>query len=163
VRTFAGINAAIPSVLVMVGDGPERVEAEAEARDLKVADHVLFLGKIDAIAPLLAGADLFLLTSDKESFGLSALEAMASGVPVVGAKAGGLPEVVTEGVTGFLRPVGDIESMAAAGIGVLGDPERWRTMSRAAAADARTRFAEDAIVAQYEALYERTLASAPAR
>jgi N-acetyl-alpha-D-glucosaminyl L-malate synthase BshA len=163
VRTFAGINAVIPSILVMVGDGPDRVEAEAEARELKVAEHVLFLGKIDAIAPLLAGADLFLLTSDKESFGLSALEAMASGVPVVGADAGGLPEVVTEGVTGFLRPVGDIEAMAAAGIGVLGDAERWRAMSRAAATDARTRFAEDAIVAQYEALYERTLAAAPSR
>ncbi len=163
VRTFAGINAVIPSILVMVGDGPDRVEAEAEARELKVAEHVLFLGKIDAIAPLLAGADLFLLTSDKESFGLSALEAMASGVPVVGADAGGLPEVVTEGVTGFLRPVGDIEAMAAAGIRVLGDAERWRAMSRAAATDARTRFAEDAIVAQYEALYERTLAAAPSR
>lgn len=163
VRTFAGINAVIPSILVMVGDGPDRVEAEAEARELKVAEHVLFLGKIDAIAPLLAGADLFLLTSDKESFGLSALEAMASGVPVVGADAGGLPEVVTEGVTGFLRPVGDIEAMAAAGIRVLGDAERWRAMSRSAATDARTRFAEDAIVAQYEALYERTLAAAPSR
>lgn len=163
VRTFAGINAVIPSVLVMVGDGPERVEAEAEARELKVAEHVLFLGKIDAIAPLLAGADLFLLTSDKESFGLSALEAMASGVPVVGADAGGLPEVVTEGVTGFLRPVGDIDAMAAAGISVLGDAVRWGAMSRAAATDARTRFAEDAIVAQYEALYERTLAAAPSR
>jgi len=147
----------------MVGDGPERVEAEAEARELKVAEHVLFLGKIDAIAPLLAGADLFLLTSDKESFGLSALEAMASGVPVVGADAGGLPEVVTEGVTGFLRPVGDIDAMAAAGISVLGDAVRWGAMSRAAATDARTRFAEDAIVAQYEALYERTLAAAPSR
>lgn len=163
VRTLAGINAVIPSILVMVGDGPDRVEAEAEARELKVAEHVLFLGKIDAIAPLLAGADLFLLTSDKESFGLSALEAMASGVPVVGADAGGLREVVTEGVTGFLRPVGDIEAMAAAGIRVLGDAERWRAMSRAAATDARTRFAEDAIVAQYEALYERTLAAAPSR
>lgn len=163
VRTFAGINAVIPSVLVMVGDGPERVDAEAEARELKVADHVLFLGKIDAIAPLLAGADLFLLTSDKESFGLSALEAMASGVPVVGARAGGLPEVVTEGVTGLLRPVGDVDAMAAAGIAVLGDADRWRTMSRAAAVDARTRFAEEAIVARYEALYERTLASAPTR
>jgi N-acetyl-alpha-D-glucosaminyl L-malate synthase BshA len=157
VKTFARIDREVPSVLVMVGDGPERVEAEAEARDLGVADHVLFLGKIDAIAPLLAGADLFLLTSDKESFGLSALEALATGVPVIGAEAGGLPEVVTHGVTGFLYPVGDVESMARAGIALLSDPVRWQTMSDAAAADARRRFSESAVVAQYEALYERTL------
>jgi N-acetyl-alpha-D-glucosaminyl L-malate synthase BshA len=157
VKTFARIDREVPSVLVMVGDGPERVEAEAEARELGVADHVLFLGKIDAIAPLLAGADLFLLTSDKESFGLSALEALASGVPVIGADAGGLPEVVTHGVTGYLCPVGDVDGMARAGIGLLASPAKWQAMSDAAAADARTRFAESAVVAQYEALYERTL------
>jgi L-malate glycosyltransferase len=160
VRVFAQINAAEPSILVMIGDGPERVEAEAEARELGVADAILFLGKIDAIAPLLAGAHLFLLTSDKESFGLSALEALASGVPVIGANAGGLPEVVTEGTTGFLFDVGDVDAMAAAGIQLLGDPVRWRAMSDAAAADARRRFSQDAVVAQYEALYERTVAAA---
>lgn len=158
VKTFARINQDVPSVLIMVGDGPERVEAEAEARDLGVADAVIFLGKIEAVAPILAGADLFLLTSDKESFGLSALEAMASGVPVIGARAGGLPEVVTHGETGFLFPVGDVEEMARAGASLLRDPERWQAMSDAAAADARTRFSESAIVAQYEALYERTIA-----
>ncbi|BAH38574.1 MAG TPA: N-acetyl-alpha-D-glucosaminyl L-malate synthase BshA [Gemmatimonas aurantiaca] len=159
VRTFALITREVPSVLVMVGDGPERVEAETEARELGVADAVLFLGKIDPIAPLLAGADLFLLTSDKESFGLSALEALASGVPVIGAHAGGLPEVVTDGVTGYLRPVGDVEGMAAAGVQLLSDPARWQAMSAAGAADARRRFSEDAIVAQYESLYERTLST----
>lgn len=163
VRVFAQVNAQVPSVLVMIGDGPERVEAEAEARALGVAEHVLFLGKIDAIAPLLAGADLFLLTSDKESFGLSALEALASGVPVIGARAGGLPEVVTEGETGFLHPVGDIDGMATSAIALLQDPVRWASMSAAAAADARRRFSEDAVVAQYEALYERTIAAAAAR
>jgi N-acetyl-alpha-D-glucosaminyl L-malate synthase BshA len=159
VRVFAGVNREVPSVLVMIGDGPERVEAEAEARDLGVAEFVMFLGKIDAIAPLLAGADLFLLTSDQESFGLSALEALASGVPVIGARAGGLPEVVTDGVTGFLCDVGDVDAMAAAGVRLLTDPVRWQHMSTAAAADARKRFSEDAVVAQYEALYERTIAS----
>lgn len=163
VQTFARINAVVPSVLVMVGDGPERVEAEAEARQSGVAEHVVFLGKIDAVAPLLAGADLFLLTSDSESFGLSALEAMASGVPVLGARAGGLPEVVTDGETGYLCQVGDVDAMAAAGVALLTDPVRWQTMSAAAAADARTRFGEDAIVAQYEALYQRTLAGAVPR
>ncbi len=163
VRVFAQVNAAVPSVLVMVGDGPERVEAEEEARELGVSDRVQFLGKIDPIAPLLAGAHLFLLPSDKESFGLSALEALASGVPVIGARAGGLPEVVTDGVTGHLFDVGDVDAMAKAGIALLRDERRWQAMSDAAAADARARFSEEAVVAQYEALYERMLAAAPAR
>lgn len=160
VQVFAQVNAAVPSMLLMVGDGPDRIEAEAEARELGVAESVLFLGKIDAIAPLLAGAHLFLLTSDKESFGLSALEALASGVPVIGADAGGLPEVVTQGVTGHLCAVGDVDAMARIGIALLRDPARWQVMSDAAAADARRRFSRDAVVAQYESIYERTLAAA---
>jgi len=159
VRVFAQINATVPSLLVMVGDGPERVEAEEEARALAVSDAVLFLGKIDSIAPLLAGADLFLLPSDKESFGLSALEALASGVPVIGSNAGGLPEVVRHGETGFLCEVGDVEAMATAGVGLLANETTWRAASAAAALDARRRFSEDAVVAQYEALYEQVLAS----
>ena len=157
VQVYARVNAEVPSVLIMVGDGPDRVEAEDDARLQGVSDSVLFLGKIDAIAPLLAGADLFLMTTDKESFGLSALEALSSGVPVVGARAGGLPEVVTDGVTGVLCRVGDVDSMANAGIALLRDPALWQSMSDAAAADARKRFSESAIVAQYEALYEETL------
>ncbi|WP_291159754.1 N-acetyl-alpha-D-glucosaminyl L-malate synthase BshA [Gemmatimonas sp. UBA7669] len=160
VATFARVQEQVPSVLVMVGDGPERVEAEDEARQRGVADNVMFLGKIDAIAPLLAGADCFLLMSDKESFGLSALEAMASGVPVIGYDAGGLPEVVQHGVTGFLHAVGDVEGAAASAIALLSDASAWQRVSTAAAEDARTRFSEQAIVAQYEDLYERTLATA---
>jgi N-acetyl-alpha-D-glucosaminyl L-malate synthase BshA len=163
VRVFAQVNAEVPSLLVMIGDGPERVEAEAEARELGVGEHVLFLGKIDAIAPLLAGAHLFLLTSDRESFGLSALEAMASGVPVLGYHAGGLPEVVTDGVTGCLREVGDVDGIARAGIALLQDADAWNAMSTAAAADARARFSLESVVAQYESLYERTLAAAVPR
>lgn len=159
VRVFARMNESVPSMLVMVGDGPERVEAEDEAKALGVSEWVMFLGKIDAIAPLLAGAHLFLLTSDKESFGLSALEALASGVPVIGARAGGLPEVVTHGETGYLFEVGDVEGMAAAGAALLADSARWQSMSDAAAADARRRFSQDAVVAQYESLYEQTLAA----
>jgi N-acetyl-alpha-D-glucosaminyl L-malate synthase BshA len=162
VRVFARVEAAVPAVLVMVGDGPERVDAEAEARELGVADRVLFLGKIDAIAPLLAGADLFLLTSDRESFGLSALEAMASGVPVIGSDAGGLPEVVTHGVTGMLAPIGDVDAMAADAIALLTDRDRWQRMSTAAAHEARRRFSEASVVSQYEALYARVLAAPPA-
>ncbi|MGV3709125.1 MAG: N-acetyl-alpha-D-glucosaminyl L-malate synthase BshA [Gemmatimonas sp.] len=157
VRTFARIREAIPSLLVMVGDGPERGDAEAEARDLGVSQHVLFLGKIDPIAPLLAGADLFLLPSNSESFGLSALEALASGVPVVGSNVGGLPSVVQHGKTGFLCDVGDIDGMADAALSLLCSESRWQAFSVAAADDARTRFSQENVVAQYEELYRHTL------
>ena len=154
VRIFAKVCREIPSVLVMVGDGPDRVDAEAEARTLGVESDVHFLGKIDVVAPLLAGADLFLLPSQTESFGLSALEALASGAPVVGSKSGGLVEVVKEGVTGALRDVGDVDGMAAAALEILSDRNRWEAMSQEAAADARARFSRDDIVRQYETLYE---------
>lgn len=157
VRIFARVRRELPSVLVMVGDGPERVAAEQEARELGVHDVTHFLGKIENVAPLLASADLFLLPSQSESFGLGALEALACGVPVVASNTGGLPEVVEDGVTGVLRPVGDVEAMAAAALEILRDRERWRAMSAAAAADARRRFARDDIVSRYEAFYERTL------
>ena len=157
VRIFARVCREIPSVLVMVGDGPDRIEAEEEARVLGVERDVQFLGKLDAVAPLLAGADLFLLPSSTESFGLSALEALASGVPVVSSNAGGLPEVVREGITGAMRPVGDVDGMAAAAIEILRDRDRWQAMSTEAARDARERFSRDAIVSQYEALYADAL------
>ncbi len=153
VRVFAKVHAEVPATLVMIGDGPDRSEAEEEARSLGVATDVQFLGRIEAVAPLLAAADLFLLPSDRESFGLSALEALASGVPVVGSRAGGLPEVVRDGETGSLREVGDVEGMAADALRILTVPEHHRAMSERAAADARERFAQDRIVPQYEALY----------
>jgi N-acetyl-alpha-D-glucosaminyl L-malate synthase BshA len=157
VRLFARVAERVPSVLVMVGDGPDRVAAEEEARTAGVSGAVFFLGKITDVAPLLASADLFLLPSQNESFGLSALEALACGVPVVGSCAGGLPEVVTDDVTGMLRAVGDVEAMADAAIHILADAERWQSMSTAAAADARARFAEDDVVARYEEYYHRVL------
>ena len=153
IQIFARVKQEVPSVLVMVGDGPDRVVAETEAQRLKVQEDVLFLGKIDAVAPLLAGADLFLLPSDRESFGLSALEALASGVPVVGTDAGGLPEVVRHGETGVLCKVGDVAGMADAAVRILRDEARWREMSVLATADARERFSIDDIVTRYEAFY----------
>jgi N-acetyl-alpha-D-glucosaminyl L-malate synthase BshA len=157
VRIFAAVRRERPAALVMVGDGPERVTAEQEARDLGVQDDTFFLGKIDVVAPLLASADLFLLPSQSESFGLSALEALACGVPVVASRVGGIPEVVIDGVTGVLRDVGDVDGMAAASLDILGDRTRWARMSAAAAADARRRFSRDEMVGRYEAFYERTI------
>ena len=161
VRIFALVAERVPAVLVMVGDGPDRIDAEAEARNLGVQDSVFFLGKIDAVAPLLAGADLFLLPSASESFGLSALEALASGVPVIGTDAGGISEVVRNGETGVLCPVGDVEGMADAAVRILSDRDRWHAMSTRGAADARERFSLEAIVADYEAFYEYALAKPP--
>jgi len=159
VRIFAIVNADIPSKLVMIGDGPDRVAAEEETRRLGVESSVSFLGKIDNVAPLLATADLFLLPSESESFGLSALEALASGVPVIGTRAGGLPEVVRDGETGFLCEVGDIDGMARLALSLLHDPERWKEMSELAAADASARFSMNEIVSQYEQMYITSLAA----
>jgi N-acetyl-alpha-D-glucosaminyl L-malate synthase BshA len=156
VQVYAKVNKAVPSVLVMVGDGPDRHDAELEARRLGVEGSVHFPGKIEQVAPLLATADLFLIPTDKESFGLSALEALASGTPVIGTNVGGLPEVVRHGETGMLFPVGDVEAMADAGIALLKDEARWQKMGRAAAADTRARFAMDDIVGQYEQIYKAT-------
>ncbi|MFZ9415919.1 MAG: N-acetyl-alpha-D-glucosaminyl L-malate synthase BshA [Alphaproteobacteria bacterium] len=152
VRIFARVRATRSCVLVMVGDGPDRHAAEEEARRLGVAADVRFLGKIDSVAPLLAAADVYVFPSESESFGLSALEALASGVPVVAARVGGVPEVVRDGVTGALLPLGDLDGMAAAVARFL-DPAVWPAASAAAAAAARARFATADVVARYEALY----------
>jgi N-acetyl-alpha-D-glucosaminyl L-malate synthase BshA len=155
VRIFDRVRREVPSVLVMVGDGPDRLAAEEEARALGIEHQVRFLGRIDAVAPLLAAADLFVLPSDRESFGLSALEALACGVPSLAYNAGGIREVIKDGETGALCAVGDLDAMAAFALEILTDGKRWNAMSAAAAADARARFALDDIVAKYEALYQR--------
>ncbi|MFI5310272.1 MAG: N-acetyl-alpha-D-glucosaminyl L-malate synthase BshA [Gemmatimonadales bacterium] len=155
IQVFERVHREVPSVLVMVGDGPERLSAEEEARALGVEHDVRFLGRIDAVAPLLASADLFLLPTDRESFGLSALEALACGVPALAYRAGGIREVIVDGETGVLCPVGDVEALGAAALELLRDEARWKKMSAAAAADARARFALNDVVAKYESLYQR--------
>jgi L-malate glycosyltransferase len=156
VRVFARIQRALPAVLVMVGDGPERVDAENEARELGVAQDVRFLGRLDPVASLLQASDLFLLPSQTESFGLAALEAMACGAPVVATRAGGLPEVVDDGVNGILEPVGSVEAMGRRAIELLRDPARHAGMRAAAVAKAGE-FSADRIVPMYEALYHEAL------
>lgn len=153
VRVFARVRQELPATLVMVGDGPDRVLAEEEVRASGVEADVHFFGRIETVAPLLANADLFLLPSESESFGLSALEALASGVPVIASDVGGLPEVVKHGETGALLPVGDTEAMAAGALEYLRDRARWEAASHAAASDARARFSLNEIVTRYEELY----------
>ncbi|MEO5800258.1 MAG: N-acetyl-alpha-D-glucosaminyl L-malate synthase BshA [Gemmatimonadales bacterium] len=156
VRIFARVRRAIPSTLVMVGDGPERLDAEREARELGVADDVRFLGRLDTVAPILAATDLFLLPSQTESFGLAALEAMACGAPVLASRIGGLPEVVVDGVNGILEPPGSVEAMARRAIDLLKDRNRHETMREAAVARA-AEFSADVVVPQYEAFYHQVI------
>jgi L-malate glycosyltransferase len=158
VRIFERVVRELPAVLLMVGEGPERASAQALARRLGLADRVRFLGRQDRIEELTGVADVFLLPSELESFGLSALEAMACGVPVVGSDAGGLPEVVKHTETGFLLPVGDIDGMAARTIEILKDDEHWRALGAAARRRAAALFGAEQVVAEYERFYERVLA-----
>jgi N-acetyl-alpha-D-glucosaminyl L-malate synthase BshA len=160
VDVLAHIRREVPARLVMVGDGPERPRVVERAEELGVQDHVLFLGKHASVDELLSCADLFLLPSETESFGLAALEAMASGAPVVASRTGGLPEVVPDGEAGFLLPVGDVAGMAEAGLSILRDPERWKAMSERARSHAVGTFSSERVVPLYEDLYRRTVENA---
>jgi N-acetyl-alpha-D-glucosaminyl L-malate synthase BshA len=157
VSVFAGVRARMPARLLLIGDGQERPVAMERARSLGVEGDVVFLGKQDDVERLLAAADLLLLPSQDESFGLAALEAMSCGVPVVATAVGGVPEVVEDGTTGFLLPVGDVEAMTAAALAVLGDAARLRSFRRAARERAVSRFDAGLVVPQYEAYYSEVL------
>lgn len=156
VRIFARVRRATPATLVLAGDGPDRDAAEQEVDRLGLRGDVRFPGKVDRVADLLRGSDLFLLPSQMESFGLSGLEAMACGVPVLATRTGGLPEVVVEGETGYLLPVGAVEEFADRALAVLGDAPLHARLRAAAAARARE-FSAERVVPRYEALYEETL------
>lgn len=152
VRVFAAVQRERPAVLLFCGDGPEAGAAHRLAQELGVGSLVHFVGVQEDMVPVLSLADAFLLPSSEESFGLGALEAMACEVPVVCARVGGLPEVVADGVSGWLRPVGDIEGMAAAVLDTLA-PERHASMAREARRQAVHRFSTSRILPQIEALY----------
>ena len=155
VEIFALISERVKARLVMVGDGPERPRAAALAEELGVSDRVLFLGKHASVEELLACADLFLLPSENESFGLAALEAMACGAPVVASSTGGLPEVVEHGVSGYLHPPGSVREMAEAGLDILTDAARHKAFSEAGRRTAVERFSAASVVPMYEGIYER--------
>ena len=153
---FQEVVSKIPAKLLLIGDGPERKNLEELCRQLNLCDDIRFLGKQDAIEELLALADVFLLPSENESFGLAALEAMACEVPVVSSNAGGIPEVNIEGETGFLCEVGDTKTMAEKVIYLLENDDVLKQFRHNALAKANE-FHIDLILPQYEELYERTL------
>ena len=157
VMTFQRIAEKVPSRLIMIGDGPDRSRAEAYIRDHELRDRVFFLGNIPNLEEVLGGCDLFLLPSETESFGMAALEAMASEVPVIATQAGGLPEVVVEGETGYLLPVGDIEAMAERGIEILRDPALGTRLGKQAREVAVSRFDENEIVPRYRGFYDQVI------
>jgi N-acetyl-alpha-D-glucosaminyl L-malate synthase BshA len=157
VEIFVLVREKIPAKLVLIGDGPDRGAAEYIVRKKHIAKDVLFLGKQDHVHEKLGLADLFLLPSDEESFGLAALEAMACEVPVVATNVGGLPEVVKNGVDGYLFPPRDVHAAAKYALEILTRPDRGRLMGQMARASARARYCSNDIIPLYEAYYRKIL------
>jgi N-acetyl-alpha-D-glucosaminyl L-malate synthase BshA len=162
VQIFARVAKEIAAHLVLVGDGPDRSQAEMLAATLGIQDRVHFLGKQDSVTELLPLADLMLMPSELESFGLAALEAMACRVPAIATRVGGVPELIEDGVTGCLLPVGDVDAMAQAAIRLLRDDAKLERMRAAARQTAQDRFCASRIIPLYEKYYEQVLAQ-PAR
>jgi N-acetyl-alpha-D-glucosaminyl L-malate synthase BshA len=155
IRIFANILQEIPAKLLMIGDGPDRTKAEALCRELDICDDVRFLGKLEAVEEVLSVADLFLMPSEKESFGLAALEAMACEVPIISSDTGGLPELNIQGVTGFLSPIGDIEDMTRKALFIL--DKNNLPKFKAAALKRAKEFDITLILPQYEEYYQRIM------
>ncbi|WP_461489732.1 N-acetyl-alpha-D-glucosaminyl L-malate synthase BshA [Pontibacter sp. HJ8] len=155
IRIFAKVHEHIPSKLLLVGDGPDRPKMEKLCRDLGICSDVRFLGKLEAVEEVLSIADLFLMPSEKESFGLAALEAMACEVPVISTNAGGIPELNLHGVTGFVSEIGDVEDMVRNALYIL-DDANLPTFKANALARARD-FEIEKIVPLYEQFYQRII------
>ena len=160
IQIFARLSKGVGARLLMIGDGPERPEAVALAAELGLGGRVSFLGSFPRIEDLLGVSDLFLLPSSQESFGLAALEAMASGVPVVASRVGGVPEVVIDGETGVLCELGDVEGMAEAAVRLLTDPALYKRFAEAARRRAVETFSETQVTPRYEKVYEVALGAA---
>lgn len=157
IHIFNGILKKMPAKLLLVGDGPEQNKAYELAQKLNILDKIEFLGKQSRVVKILCASDLFLLPSEKESFGLAALEAMACEVPVVSSNAGGLPEVIEHGYCGWLSDVGDVESMINGAVHILENEARHALFSKNARKRAEEHFAVDKMVGAYEALYTEIL------
>ncbi|MBW5446606.1 N-acetyl-alpha-D-glucosaminyl L-malate synthase BshA [Cohnella sp. CFH 77786] len=157
VDIFAKVNAEIPSKLILVGEGPDLPKLQSKISAMGLTDRVVFLGKQDDVAQVVSIADLMLLPSEKESFGLVALEAMACGVPTIGSLAGGIPELVQHGITGYLAPVGHTEEMGAYAVELLRDEKRYADFREACLQRAHREFCDQKISSQYEQIYYRVL------
>lgn len=157
VKIFHEVQSHIPAKLLLIGEGPEWSAVCQQVEELGLKERVLFLGKQDEVAQIISLADVLLLPSEKESFGLVALEAMACGVPTVGSRAGGLPEVVAHGETGYLSPIGETKEMAAYVLDLLTDDERYTRFQKQGLTRAQTLFSAQKIVSEYEAVYEHVL------
>jgi N-acetyl-alpha-D-glucosaminyl L-malate synthase BshA len=160
IRAFAKVRLVVDAELIMAGDGPDRGPAEELARELGVAEHVRFLGKQDHMERLIPRMHALHLPSETEAFGLAALEAMACGVPPVATLTGGVPDLITQGLDGYMEPVGDTDSQAARLINLLTDIALHDRVAAAARNTALTRFCTDLIIPQYEAHYERVCRAA---
>ncbi|MFB6306989.1 MAG: N-acetyl-alpha-D-glucosaminyl L-malate synthase BshA [Flavobacteriales bacterium] len=156
VHIFRKVTDDLPAKLLLIGDGEERHNIERLCRELGTCDDIIFLGKLREIEPILAASDLFILTSEHESFGLAALEAMATGVPVISTNTGGLPEVNKHGITGYLSDVGDVENMGKNAINILQNEERLKKFKKNSIEHSKN-FHIDKILPQYEKLYEKAL------
>jgi N-acetyl-alpha-D-glucosaminyl L-malate synthase BshA len=157
VKIFAAVVKETPARLVLIGDGPDRSAAEWLARDLGIHGKVQFMGKQERVNELLPLADVLLMPSELESFGLAALEAMACKVPSIATRVGGVPELIDDGVTGLLYGVGDVEGMAEGVLGLLKDRERLEAMREAGRLTARTRFCSTLVVPHYVSYYESVI------
>jgi len=157
IEIFDRVRKKVPSKLLLIGDGPDRSRAEWLAVQKGIHNDVLFLGKQDQISEKLALADVMLMPSELESFGLAALEAMACEVVPIATRVGGVPEVIEHGISGYLADVGDVDAMAGYAIKLLNDDSHLREMAKASRAMAQSRFCASKIVPQYEAFYRRTL------
>ncbi len=158
INIFKGINSKINSKLMMVGEGPEKRKALRYVSDNKLKDKVLFLGNSNEIDKILCYSDLFLLPSEKESFGLSALEAMSHGVPIISSNAGGIPEVNLDGKTGFISNVGDIDSMINNAMSLLSNPQKHKLFKKQAQLQAK-KFDLESVVNSYERIYNDAVAT----
>jgi N-acetyl-alpha-D-glucosaminyl L-malate synthase BshA len=158
IRIFSEVQKKVPSVLVLIGDGPERSQCEMLCRELGIQEKVRFLGKQTELVPILSCADLFLMPSQSESFGLSALEAMSCGVPVVSSSVGGLPELQVHGETGFIAEIGDIDRMSRYAIDLLTNPDKHKLFADAARKRA-VEFESSKIISQYEKFYQKILST----
>jgi L-malate glycosyltransferase len=157
IEVFARVARVLPARLMLIGDGPDRSAAEQLALHHKVQDRIHFVGKQDNVNELLPLADLMLMPSEMESFGLAALEAMACSVPTIGTRVGGVPELIDDQHNGLLFKVGDVDAMAAAAIALLRDEPGLKTMSAAARKTAQDRFCASRIIPQYENYYDRVV------